>query len=136
MGKACAFEIAVDQRRHDPDLGQAEPGGDEIGRIFHEQGDRVSGEIALRQRPVGDPVGARFKRGIAHRVPFKMKGDIVRIGGNRGFDIVGDQDRGVRVNILDLCHHIFERTGEMDLALDDAEYSHGFSPNISVDCDS
>ncbi|GEM_PF-4633569 len=127
MGQAATLQIAVDQRGDDPDLGQAEPGGDEIGRIFHEQGDRVSRPIALRQRPMGDPVGARFKGGIADRIPFKIKGDIVRIGGDRGFDIIGDQQMGIRINILDLCHHAFERSRKTDLTLDDAEYSHGFS---------
>ena len=136
VGKAGTFEIAVDQRRYDPDLGKAEPGGDKIGCIFHEQGDRVTRLIALRQRPVGNRVGAGFKFAIGHPVAFEIKGDIVRKTVDRDFDIVGDQDRCVGINILDLRHHIFQRTGELYLALDHAEYTQGFSPHILVECDS
>jgi len=49
---------------------------------------------------MGDPVGPqRFKRGIADRFAFEMKGEFVpEIGGDRGFDIVGDQQMGIRIN--------------------------------------
>ena len=100
MGEARTFKIAVDHRRDNTNLRQAKPGRDKIWCIFHEKRDGITGLESLIQCPMGDPVGALIKRGIGCFLALKDESDIVRKLIDRRFNIIGDQDMGIGIDIL------------------------------------
>ena len=99
VSERIAFEIRIDERRNNADLGHAIPGRDVVRSIFHEQGDAVTRCKPLLQRPVGDAIGASVELVIGGQRSFEPEHDVGAVPVDHAFDVIGNEVLGIRADI-------------------------------------
>lgn len=57
MEQRILAQIGVDQRNDDADLGESDPGGDELRTIVHVETDHVAALEAIQLEVIGDAIG-------------------------------------------------------------------------------
>ena len=98
MGEAAAFQIVIDQSRHDANLRQAKPAGHILRTVVEEKRHTVARLEALIQRPIGELIGPRLKLAIAGEITLETEGDVVGIFVHDLFKVIGQKDLAFRIN--------------------------------------
>ena len=98
MHQGPAADLGVDEGHHDPQLGQAEPGEEEVRPVLHRQRAHVARAQAAGEGGVGHLVGAGVHLGIAEALPAIQQEGALALAARRLLHAVG---QGVQVGGLD-----------------------------------
>ena len=82
-------EVVVDEGRHQPRLGQAQPRAHELGAVLHEDGHGVALGEALGQEEVGDPVTPLLHLPEGPLLVAVVEQHLVRAPGHRPGEALG-----------------------------------------------
>ena len=74
MSEGRAGQVGVDERADDADLRQAEPAGEELGTVLHQQRDDVAPAESLTGRPVRVAIGLGVQLGVAGAASLEADG--------------------------------------------------------------
>ena len=126
MREAIALQVGVDQRGHHADLGEPEPYRRKIGAVLQHQRDGITARETLRERPVGDAIGACVEGGVGHALPFEDDRGFRAIAVNAALDLVDDRHRRIGLQLLQRLHDAVDILDEGGLPPDRADgFQHG-----------
>ena len=124
MGQGMAGELVIEQGSHHTDLGEAEPDGDILPAIAHEESDRIARLETLVQRPMGDLVGPRLELAVGNLARVQQGHRIVGETVDRGLDVIRHPDTRPGAHLLHRTKHAQHAAHIVELALQRGEQTH------------